>query len=167
MTPSRSPTAFATISHISKNEFCRNCWMGTSWSCLFLTRSLGANISPAQNRVLECVKRRHIWVERRYWRHGRRGKLVVATRPDASFLLGTTSTSLAVQPSGACFLQGIEIKSYHFQCPCRCPGAARVSRPDVLMHGDKCCQSVCWKQWKQFSDIFEILGIVDSSWWKC
>jgi len=118
MTPSRSPTALATISHMSKNPFCRNCWIGTSWLYLFLTRIFGANTSPAQSRVLGCVKRRFIWVERRYWRHGRCGKFVVATWPTPSFLLGMTSTSLAVQPCGTCVFQGIEIKSYYFQRPC-------------------------------------------------
>jgi hypothetical protein len=30
ITPSKSPTALTTISHISKKAVCKNCWIGTS-----------------------------------------------------------------------------------------------------------------------------------------
>ena len=47
-TPSRSPTARATASHMSKNASCKKRCTGTPSR----TRSFGANISPAQKHVL-------------------------------------------------------------------------------------------------------------------
>jgi hypothetical protein len=48
-TPSRSPTARATTSHISKNASCKKRCTGTPSR----TRSFGANVSPAQKHVLQ------------------------------------------------------------------------------------------------------------------
>ncbi len=51
-TPSRSPTARTTTSHISRKAFCRNFWIGTSWLFLSFITSFGAKTSPAQKSVL-------------------------------------------------------------------------------------------------------------------
>ena len=52
ITPSKSPTALTTISHISRKAVCKNCWIGTSWLCWFFTSNFGAKMSPAQKQVL-------------------------------------------------------------------------------------------------------------------
>lgn len=62
MTASRSPTAFATSSHMSRKAFCKNCCTGTAFPCLSLMKSFGAKISPPQKRVLynACKTRRQL-----------------------------------------------------------------------------------------------------------
>ena len=47
-TPSRSPTARTTVSHLFKNASCKKCCIGTSSR----TPSFGANVPPAQKHVL-------------------------------------------------------------------------------------------------------------------
>ena len=51
-TPSRSPTACATLSHMFKNVPCRKLCIDTSSPAGFFTRSFGAKVSPAQKHVL-------------------------------------------------------------------------------------------------------------------
>ena len=51
-TPSKSPTAFANVSHMFRNALCRKIWMGTSALVASVTLSLGAKVSPAQKHVL-------------------------------------------------------------------------------------------------------------------
>jgi hypothetical protein len=55
-TPSRSPTAFTSTAHASRNAVCRNSCTGTSFPVRgSLRRSLGAKVEPAQKQVLWVV----------------------------------------------------------------------------------------------------------------
>lgn len=51
-TPSKSPTVLETTPHMFRKAVCRKVCIDTSLPSVFLTRSFGANMSPAQKHVL-------------------------------------------------------------------------------------------------------------------
>jgi hypothetical protein len=77
--------------------------MGTCFPSAPLTRSLGANVSPAQNNVLATVWSSAEAINKNSdsdLRHGRRGEALVPAGPYASFLFDVTSSFYTQQPGG-------------------------------------------------------------------
>ena len=145
-TPSRSPTARATASHMSKKASCKKRCTGTPSR----TRSFGANISPAQKHVLgrrarRCNRQGYNDEEEGDSRHRRGCELLVSAWPQSALGLCVATSTHAAQPCRAALFERTEVEAHVLKRPRGCTRPAGVPRPDVLVQSNKGGETVLGK----------------------